>query len=110
MTAFLYLLTVFLWGTTWIAIKYQVGIVPLEASVLYRFAIAAAALLAILLLTGRLQRIGWRHQPYLLALGLCLFCFNFIGFYTAAQYVVSGAPLQKIAAVKIAPRSDGFQA
>ncbi|RED48611.1 DMT family transporter [Aestuariispira insulae] len=90
MTAFLYILTVFLWGTTWIAIKFQVGTVPLEASVLYRFAIAGAVLFVILLATGRLQRIGWRHQPYLLALGLCLFCFNFLGFYNAAEYVVSG--------------------
>ena len=90
MTAFCYILTVLLWGTTWIAIKFQVGPVPLEASVLYRFAIAAIVMFAVFALMGKLQRISLRHQPWLLGLGLCLFSFNFLGFYTAAEFVVSG--------------------
>ncbi len=44
MTAFFYALTVLIWGTTWIAIHYQLGAVPVEASVVYRFALAAAVL------------------------------------------------------------------
>lgn len=90
MTAFLYGLTVLIWGTTWIAIKMQLGPVAIEASIFYRFALAGLCLFAFLLMTGRLQRIAWRHQPFVLLLGMCLFSFNFICFYTATQYIVSG--------------------
>ena len=41
MNLFLYLLTVLIWGTTWIAIKLQLGEVALAASIAYRFALAA---------------------------------------------------------------------
>ncbi|HSX89137.1 MAG TPA: EamA family transporter, partial [Pseudomonas sp.] len=36
----LYLLTVLIWGTTWIAIKLQLGEVAVAASIVYRFALA----------------------------------------------------------------------
>ncbi len=44
MTAFLYALTVLIWGTTWIAIKHQLGTVAFEASIAYRFALAGVVL------------------------------------------------------------------
>ena len=40
----LYLLTVLIWGTTWIAIKLQMGEVAVAASIAYRFALASAVL------------------------------------------------------------------
>ena len=42
--SFLYLITVLIWGSTCIAINYQLGDVAPEASVTYRFAIAALIL------------------------------------------------------------------
>ena len=42
----LYLAVVVIWGTTWIMIKFQLGVVPPEVSVAYRFAIAAALMFA----------------------------------------------------------------
>ena len=42
----LYVLTVFFWGTSWLGIKFQLGIVAPEVSVLYRMAVAAAILIA----------------------------------------------------------------
>ena len=53
MNTFLYLLTVLIWGTTWIAITFQLGVVPAPVSIAYRFWIAAAVLLAGLLITRR---------------------------------------------------------
>ena len=44
----LYLLTVLIWGTTWIAIKFQMGEVAVAASIAYRFALASAVLFAML--------------------------------------------------------------
>ncbi len=60
MNLFLYLLTVLIWGTTWIAITWQLGLVPPEVSIVYRFALAALVLFAGLLITGRLQRLDRR--------------------------------------------------
>ncbi|MHA6494140.1 DMT family transporter [Pseudomonas borbori] len=86
----LYLLTVLIWGTTWIALKLQLGEVAIAASIAYRFALAAAVLFVVLLLSGRLQKLDGRGQLICLAQGLCLFCINFMCFYTASQWIPSG--------------------
>ena len=90
MTAFYYALTVLIWGTTWIAIKFQLGIVPVEASIVYRFVIAGLVLVAVLALTRRLRLIPLAHQPFILLQALCLFSCNFLCFYVATRYVPSG--------------------
>lgn len=90
MNIFLYLLTVVIWGTTWIAIKFQLGVVAAPVSIAYRFWIAAAVLFLFLLATRRPvwpPRQAWR---YLLAQGVALFCCNFLCFYYASQWVPSG--------------------
>ena len=86
----LYLLTVLIWGTTWIALKLQLGTVAIPLSIAYRFALAALVLFAILLLSRRLQRVDRRGQLLCMAQGLCLFCVNFMCFYTASQWIPSG--------------------
>jgi drug/metabolite transporter (DMT)-like permease len=86
----LYLLTVLIWGTTWIALKMQLGEVAIAASIAYRFALASLVLFAILLLSGRLQKLDKRGQLICLVQGLCLFCLNFMCFYTASQWIPSG--------------------
>ncbi len=90
MNLFLYLTTVLIWGTTWIAIKLQLGVVPAPVSIAYRFWIAAAVLLACLVIARKTTwppRAAWR---YLLAQGFALFCCNFLCFYYASAHVPSG--------------------
>lgn len=90
MNVFLYLLTVLIWGTTWIAIKFQLGAVPAPVSIAYRFWLAAAVMLIVLQVLRKPvwpPRAAW---PYLLAQGLALFCCNFLCFYYASQWVQSG--------------------
>jgi len=90
MTTFLYALTVAVWGTTWIALKMQLGSVPIAWSIAYRFALAAAVLFAWLALRGRL-RLPRREVRWLVAAqGLCLFCVNFICFLNASRTIASG--------------------
>jgi drug/metabolite transporter (DMT)-like permease len=89
-TLILFLGTVVIWGSTWIAIAMQVGPVPVLVSVFYRFAVAALVLIIVLVVTRRLETPALRHQPFLIAQAFCLFSFNFICFYTAAAYVTSG--------------------
>lgn len=86
----LYLLTVLIWGTTWIAIKLQVGGVAIPLSIAYRFSLAALVLFVLLLVSRRLQPLGRRGQAICFAQGLCLFCVNFLCFYTASQWIPSG--------------------
>ncbi|RAU46872.1 MULTISPECIES: DMT family transporter [unclassified Pseudomonas] len=86
----LYLLTVLIWGTTWIALKLQLGEVAIPVSIVYRFALSALILFTLLLASGKLQRLGRRGQFICLAQGLCLFCVNFMCFYTASRWIPSG--------------------
>ncbi|MES2870625.1 MAG: DMT family transporter [Pseudomonadota bacterium] len=86
----LYLLTVLIWGTTWIALKLQLGVVAIPVSIVYRFGLAALVLFALLLLTRKLQVMNKRGHLICLAQGLCLFCVNFMCFLTASQWVPTG--------------------
>ena len=79
-----------IWGTTWIAIYWQLGSVPPLASVFYRFAIAAALLLPLLKLFNKVQPTTWCDHRFFALQGCFLFSFNFICFYVATQYIVSG--------------------
>lgn len=88
--ALLYLLTVLIWGTTWIALKLQLGPVPIAWSIAYRFALAAALLLAWLAWRGRWRWPPRAVWPHLAAQGLCLFCLNFVCFLLASQWIASG--------------------
>lgn len=86
----LYLLTILIWGTTWIALKLQLGEVAIAVSIVYRFGLAALILFAMLLLSGKLQKVNRRGQLICLAQGVCLFCVNFMCFLHASQWIPSG--------------------
>lgn len=88
--ASLYGITVLIWGTTWIAISYQVGTVAPELSVGYRFVIAAALVFVWALILRQSLRFAWRTHLLLAAMGFCLFSVNFYLFYQAAAYLTSG--------------------
>jgi len=90
MNAVLYITTVLIWGTTWIAISMQSGSVPVLVSVFYRFALAAGLLLVVLMLFGRLRRLSLRDHGFCVLQGMCVFGFNFCCFYTANAYINSG--------------------
>ncbi len=90
MNLFLYVLTVLIWGTTWIALKLQLGVVAIPVSIVYRFGLAALVLFAVLLLSRKLQMMNKRGHLICLAQGLCLFCVNFMCFLTASQWVPTG--------------------
>ena len=86
----LYFLTVVIWGTTWLAIKLQLGSVAIPVSIFYRFALAGLILFLLLTLTGGLQRMNRRGHFLCMGQGLFLFCLNFLCFYTATQWIPSG--------------------
>ncbi len=90
MSALLYVSMVFIWGLSWISIKWQHGDVPMEVSIFYRFAIAAIVMLIVGKLWRKLQPMKRQDQPFIALQGVCLFCCNFLAFYNATLYIPSG--------------------
>ena len=90
MNLFLYALTVLLWGTSWIAIKFQLGVVAPEVSVLYRFILAAAIMLAFCLATRRTMRFTAADHGFMALQGVFLFSTNYAFIYLGAQYLTTG--------------------
>ncbi|MFL6740844.1 MAG: DMT family transporter [Sphingomicrobium sp.] len=79
-----------IWGSTWIVIRGQLGDVPPQWSVTYRFIIAAAAMALIALTKGdglRLPRAGIVAAA---VLGFTQFCVNFNAVYLAERHITSG--------------------
>ena len=90
MNALLYLSTVLIWGTTWLAIAFQVGDVMVEVSAFYRFALAALIQISVMIILGRLKWVPFSQQKWFALQGLLLFCINFLFFYNSAIYISSG--------------------
>ncbi|MGO4387265.1 DMT family transporter [Microvirga sp. 2YAF29] len=86
----LYVATVFLWGVSWIGIRAQLGVVAPEMSVLWRFALAALLMWGWVLASGHRVRFGLADHLRFMAVGCCLFSFNFISFYYGGLSVPSG--------------------
>jgi drug/metabolite transporter (DMT)-like permease len=88
-TPILYLVTVLIWGTSWYAMELQL-VLPGELAIVYRFVLAAAMLVGFCLATGRSLRFKPRDHLFMALQGFFLFCINYILFYWAAVYLVSG--------------------
>ncbi|KKJ76149.1 membrane protein [Kiloniella litopenaei] len=90
MNILLYIGTVLIWGTTWLAIAFQVGTVQVEVSAFYRFSLAALTQILFMLAIGKLTWVPIRQHKWFVLQGWFLFCLNFIFFYNAAKYLPSG--------------------
>ena len=86
----LYAGTVLVWGTTWIALKFQLGTVDPQVSLVWRFLLAAPIMFIICRMAGARIRFPLRDHLIFAALGLFLYSTNFNLFYNAGQFVVSG--------------------
>lgn len=89
-TASLYLSSVLIWGSTWFAIKFQLGVVAAEVSLVYRFALASSILLLYCLLTRRRLRYSAAQHGFIALQGLFLFSSNYLIFYWATGLLTSG--------------------
>ncbi len=79
-----------IWGSTWLVIRDQLGVVPPSWSVAYRFLVAGLAMAV---------WAAWKHEPvkldargwgFAIALGVTQFCLNFNFVYRAERYITSG--------------------
>jgi drug/metabolite transporter (DMT)-like permease len=79
-----------IWGSTWLAIKFQLGVVEPQASVAYRFALASLVLAAWCLGTRRSLWFPAAAHRWFALQGATFFGLNYIGVYVAERYVASG--------------------
>lgn len=85
-----FLIVSLIWGSTWLVIRDQLNIVPSSWSVTYRFAVAAAGMFAMALLTRQSLRIDKTLFMWTVLLGMLQFSLNFNFVYAAEHYVTSG--------------------
>src|SRR5262245_24612679 len=86
----LYIATVAIWGSSWLAITYQLGTVAPEASIVYRFLLAAVILMAWCIMRGLRLRFPLRDHLFMALQGILLFSINYVIFYFATMYLTSG--------------------
>jgi drug/metabolite transporter (DMT)-like permease len=86
----LYLASVLIWGSTWLAITFQLGHVPPEVSVAYRFALASAMLFAWCGVRRLRLAYSWREHRWMALQGALLFGLNYVCVYLAEAEISSG--------------------
>ena len=79
-----------IWGTTWIVIRDQLGSVPPQWSITYRFLIAAAAMAAMTRWKGESLALGRDGLIAAALLGFLQFVINFNAVYMAEHHITSG--------------------
>ena len=85
----LYLITVIIWGSTWIAINYQLGEIAAEVSLVYRFGLAALFMFAYCRFKKLPLKFSAKQHVQLFAFGLTLFGFNYYLLYNAQTHINS---------------------
>ncbi|MDJ1160015.1 DMT family transporter [Chelatococcus sp. SYSU_G07232] len=86
----LYAVTVFVWGTSWIALRMQLGVVAPEVSLVWRFALAAALMFAWVAAKGERLRFSAADHLRFAGLGVLIFSTNFVLFYYGGLTIPSG--------------------
>lgn len=86
----LFVVSVAIWGTTWLAIKFQLARVTPEASVFYRFFLGALLIFAYCLARRLPLRYSVRQHLWIALMGIFMFSVSYVCVYYAERYVVSG--------------------
>jgi drug/metabolite transporter (DMT)-like permease len=85
----LYLVTVLIWGSTWLAIEFQLGEVPVEISLVYRFGFAALVMWVFCLWRGVPLKFTRSDHFFILLLALGNFSVNYMFMYLAQEHLTS---------------------
>lgn len=93
-----------IWGSTWIIIRDQVGSVPPQWSVAYRFMIAAVAMALVAKWKGQSLKMDRGGLIAATVLGVTQFSLNFNSVYAAEQFITSGV-VATVFAILLIPNS-----
>lgn len=86
---FLYAITVLIWGSTWLAIEYQLGSINEFVSLFYRFGLAAVCMWAFVIYKHVPMRFSRRDHGFFILLALCNFGANYLFLYWAQAHLTS---------------------
>ena len=86
----LFALPALIWGSTWFAIKFQLGTVDPLVSVSYRFILAGLLLTIFCIASGKPMKFSLREHLLMVLLGLSLFGINYWFVYQAETMLTSG--------------------
>jgi drug/metabolite transporter (DMT)-like permease len=86
---FLYLVTVLIWGSTWLAIEYQLGVVAPEVSIVYRYTIASSVLFIYCFYKKLSVVFNLKSHLWFALLGAFLFGLNYVFAYRAQVHITS---------------------
>jgi len=85
----LFAISALIWGSTWLMITFQLGVVPPLVSVVYRFSLASLLLFSYSLLSKKSFRFSRNDQLLILLQGLLLFGFNYWMTYLSIGHITS---------------------
>ena len=86
----LYGAVILIWGSTWVTIPYQLGVVAEEVSVAYRFALGSLLLFAYAVLSGRRISLPTKGYGFVILMGATMFSGGYMFVYFGANYIASG--------------------
>jgi drug/metabolite transporter (DMT)-like permease len=86
----LFISTLLCWSPTWYLIKFQFGVVDPLISIFYRFFMASIIVFIFLILSKKKMSFNLQQHLSFLLLGVTLFSLNYIFFYLANTYLISG--------------------
>jgi len=86
----LFISTLICWSPTWYLIKFQFGVVDPLISIFYRFFIASIIVFIFLIISKKKISFNLHQHLSFLLLGVTLFSLNYIFFYLANTYLISG--------------------
>ncbi|MEO6247030.1 MAG: DMT family transporter [Sphingomicrobium sp.] len=87
---FPFTLCTLIWSSTWLVITYQLGPVPAQWSVTYRFLISAVAMAVMARMQGHKLRLDAQLARAAIVLGFTQFFLNYNGVYLAERFITSG--------------------
>lgn len=99
-----FVLLTLVWGSTWLVIKDQIGLVPAAWSVTWRFLLAGTAMLAIASLRGDRVKLPVRTLGFAALIGMFQFTINFQLVYASELYLTSGL-VAVVFALMLAPNA-----
>jgi drug/metabolite transporter (DMT)-like permease len=86
----LYLVAILIWGSTWLAIKFQLGVVPPAVSIVWRFALSAVILLAYAKWKKLDLGFSARDHFFIALQGVFMFGMSYVCVYVSEEYLASG--------------------
>lgn len=86
----LYIITIIIWGSSWLAIKFQLGYVDPMVSVAYRFLLASAISWIYCFYSGSMMSFSLQDHLFMFLQGICLFSLNYLLFYISELTLTSG--------------------